>query len=98
MPRTGATIGRILKCHGVWHLRIWHLRRNEHYSQCGRHTHIIGKSVMSFIYGLVLIAIAWALSTLVDGLANVGTLLSSLPTWLGLIAIAGILSWLIGEP
>ncbi len=53
---------------------------------------------MSFIYGLVLIAIAWALSTLVDGWANVGTLLSSLPTWLGLIAIAGILSWLIGEP
>jgi divalent metal cation (Fe/Co/Zn/Cd) transporter len=53
---------------------------------------------MSFIYCLILIAIAWALSTFIDSLSNVGALLGSLPMWLGLAAIAGIISWLVGEP
>ncbi|WP_160299602.1 hypothetical protein [Leptolyngbya iicbica] len=53
---------------------------------------------MSFIYCLILIAIAWALSTFIDSLASIGALFGGLPMWLGLAVVAGVMAWLVGEP
>jgi lipopolysaccharide export LptBFGC system permease protein LptF len=54
--------------------------------------------MMSLIYGLVLIAIAWVVSTLIGGLTEIGTLLGSLPTWLTLIALSAAIAWLVSDP
>ncbi|NEQ47976.1 MAG: hypothetical protein F6K00_32370 [Leptolyngbya sp. SIOISBB] len=53
---------------------------------------------MSFIYGLILIAMVWALSVLVDGITNIGAWFGSLPLWLTAIVLSSAIAWIVSDP
>lgn len=57
-----------------------------------------GAVLMSLFFCFVLIAIAWLLSAVIDGMAHLGQLLAILPLWLEGAIVVGLLAWLVGEP
>ena len=53
---------------------------------------------MSFIYCLVLIAIAWVLSALVNGVNDIWFIFGNSPLWLTAIVISSAIAWLVSDP
>ncbi|MGF1460410.1 MAG: hypothetical protein ACFBSG_15465 [Leptolyngbyaceae cyanobacterium] len=53
---------------------------------------------MSLLICFVLIAIAWLWATLIDNLLDWWHLIGQLPLWLIVVAVAGGLSWFVGDP
>ncbi|MEL6382355.1 MAG: hypothetical protein AAFQ89_07765 [Cyanobacteria bacterium J06626_18] len=52
---------------------------------------------MSLIFSIVLIAIAWLLSALVDGLPYVWHIFGMVPSWLFWIVSASIIAWFVSD-
>ena len=53
---------------------------------------------MSFIFGLGLIAIAWILSALINGVPEFWHLFDRLPWWVLGIGITSAIAWFVSEP
>lgn len=53
---------------------------------------------MSLLFALVLIAIAWMMSGVVDTLPHIGVSLSGITGWLACLLLVAILAWGMSDP
>jgi hypothetical protein len=53
---------------------------------------------MSLFFTLVLIAIAWLFSTLIDGIPHLWQLFTLAPLWLLGLLLAGVIAWFVSDP
>jgi hypothetical protein len=53
---------------------------------------------MSLFFALVLIAIAWLISSFIDGIPHLWHLFALTPLWLGVLIAAGVMAWLVSDP
>jgi len=54
--------------------------------------------MMSFIVGLILIAIAWFFSALINGMLETWHLFDRLPLWLMGVVLASAIAYFVSEP
>jgi hypothetical protein len=53
---------------------------------------------MSLFFALILIAIAWLMSSFIDGIPHVWHLTALAPRWLEGALVLGLLAWFVSDP